>query len=54
MPIQLFKKNNLRVNTQVTTPLSTQMKLIRPGKQRVKVTANAVENILSKQMRKSD
>lgn len=36
---------------QSLTPPPAQMELIRPGKRRVKVTANAVENTPSKRMR---
>ena len=35
---------------QSPTPPSAAMELIRPGKQKIKVTANIVENTLTKQM----
>lgn len=40
--------------TRTPTPPLAQMELIWPGKRRVKVRANAVENTPSKQMRRSD
>lgn len=40
--------------TRTLTPPPAQIELIWPGKQRVKVIANAVENTPSKQMRRSD